>query len=123
MKKEQHTTKMPSNSIKRKKSKPNHKHKLTSSDDNIDADIENKKKIVNTFISKKFWDLYVDIYLLYAFSISYGVFLINTNNNNNVGQIFVVFALVLCTMISFRYYMNMKKETETALKDLEVLFK
>ena len=81
--------------------------------------IEEGKKLIKEYISKKYWSLFLDLFLLFAISIAYGIVLFLTESY--VGQIFLIFAIICCIMISINQYRDMKRDIDVALSDLEII--
>ena len=109
------STNTSSDSVKR----PGSLKKDSRTDDNS---IQKKKKeLINKFIKTKYWDLYLDIFLLFGFSISYSIVLYFTNYLT--GQIFVVFAIICCVLISIDYHETIKNEINKVLRDIDIMLK
>jgi len=84
-------------------------------------ELEAGKEIIRKFIGKKYWSLYLDIFLLFAISMAYSIVLFFTEQI--VGELFFIFAIICCTIISINQYQDMKGDIETALSDLDLIFK
>jgi hypothetical protein len=83
--------------------------------------LETGRKLIKQFVRSKYWGLYFDIFLLFGVSISYGIvlyFLIEL-----LGLVYLVFAIICCLLISVVHYIDMKKDIDIALKDLELIMK
>jgi len=84
-------------------------------------ELEEKKAILNKVINRNYWNLYLDIFLLFALSISYGVVLFFSEQY--FGIIFIVYAIIFCILISMTYYYELEREMNVVMKDLEGLLK
>lgn len=87
----------------------------------VKLELEEKKEILYKVISRNYWNLYLDIFLLFALSIAYGVVLFYTDLY--LGIIYIVFAIIFCILISMTYYFELEREMNVVLKDLEGLLK
>jgi len=83
--------------------------------------LEAGKKLIKEFIGRKHWTLYLDIFLIFAISIGYGFVLYF--QENLLGQIFIIFAIICCSISSINHYRDMKEEIEVALKDLDFILR
>ena len=83
--------------------------------------LEEQKKIVDKFILGLYWNLYIDVFLIFSLTIAYSISLYFIEPY--VAQIFVIFGIICCIIISFNYFINVKKEINKVMKDLEILFK
>ncbi|WP_455391420.1 hypothetical protein [[Eubacterium] cellulosolvens] len=120
--KAQTSTKPPARPTK--KTAPPKKSGVSSSKPSVKvspSDLETGRKLVKQFISGKYWDLYLDIYLMFSLSVGYGIILYFTLDF--LGEIFLVFAIICCILISAIHYTNMKQDIDMALKDLELILK
>jgi hypothetical protein len=80
-----------------------------------------KDEILAMYRKEKGFNLLLDMFLIFAFSISYGVYLIYTEGV--IGMIFMIFAVIFCILIALVHYVDMYEEYENVVKDLEILFK
>lgn len=116
-------TKTKKRSTQSKKSPPNetertNDQKLTEIDE---VKLEAGKKLIKEFIGRKHWNLYLDIFLIFAISIGYGFVLYF--QENLLGQVFIIFAIICCTLSSMNQYKDMKEDIEVALKDLDFILR
>jgi hypothetical protein len=77
--------------------------------------------VINKYISSKYWSLYLDIYLLFSVTISYGIVLYLTDNLT--GIVFIIFAIICCFFTSAYTYQDVKQDISSVLKDLEIMLK
>jgi hypothetical protein len=80
-----------------------------------------KEEILAMYKKEKGFNLLLDMFLIFAFSISYGIYL--TYTEGLIGVMFIVFALIACIIITLVHYVDMHEEYENVVKDLEILFK
>ena len=114
-------SKKPSTKSELSSSQPNQKVHGKIAKDLSEEKLESGRKLIQQFIRSKYWKLYFDIFLLFIISISYGVILYYTIYL--LGIAFLIFAIICCILISFTHYVDMKKDIQVALKDLEILMK
>lgn len=117
-------------SDKSSKSRVHHKHsedreartkKELTTDSDKQQFLEAQKKIIDQYIKKSYWDLYLDLFFLFSLTITYCIILYFTDQI--IAQIFIVFALICCIIIASNYYMDVKLEIEKVIKDLDVLLR
>ena len=84
--------------------------------------LEKKNNILSKFQKDKFATLYLDVFLIYVFSVTYGTYLC-LMTSLVLGLIFLIFSLIFCTLISNLYYLDTKSDIESVMKDLEILFR
>lgn len=109
-------TETTKNERQKTESRRGFKHKIL--DDN---EMEAGQKIIKEYIGGKYWSLYLDIYLLFSVSISYGIVLYLTDNSS--GIVFIIFAIICCVITSIYSYRDVKKDIGLVLKDLEIMLK
>lgn len=121
------TSKSPLPPKARKPSKSSKAHKPLQEDQrkSLDQDkLEVGKKMLKQFLRKKYWSLWLDIFLLFSISITYSFILYFTDEKTKtLGIAFLIFAVICCILISLNHHRDMKQEIEGTLKDLELLLK
>lgn len=80
-----------------------------------------EKELLNKFLTNLYWDLYLDLFLLFSLTIVFSIILIITELN--IGIIFLVFSLICCSIISVNYYTDIKNEIDKVMKDLQFLLR
>jgi len=112
-------------STQEKKSSPNAHETPHMKDKQIaeidEVKLEAGKRLIKEFIGRKHWTLYLDIFLIFAISMSYGFVLYS--QENLLGQAFIIFAIICCTITSINHYRDMKEDIEVALKDLDFILR
>ena len=93
----------------------------TTKDHPKDSMLAQKKLLLNKFVKDRHWNLMVDIFLLFAITVGYGIALYFTEPYISI--IFIVFALICCIIISTNYYNDEKEEITKVINDLEILLK
>ncbi len=84
--------------------------------------LEKKNKILTKFQKDKFATLYLDVFLIYVFSLTYGIYLC-LMTSLVLGLVFLIFSIIFCSMISYIYYTETRNDIESVIKDLEILFR
>ncbi len=93
--------------------------KLSKKEKEVLKALKKKKDILNAFIKNKFWSLHLDTFLLFSLSIAYWIVLIYTDNI--LGVIFIVFALICCSIISIDNYHSINEDLKKITKEFESL--
>lgn len=107
--------KTPSKKIeKTKHAKP----KLDRKDNEI---LKKKEELMNKFLKNKFGSLYLDNFLLFALSLTYGFFLY-IFTTPQIGFTFIIFIIICCSIISWVNYHDLIEDIDSVIKDLEILF-
>jgi hypothetical protein len=83
--------------------------------------IEKSRQLLKKFINRKYGTLYLDIFLLFALSIAFGIIL--SFDEIILGLIFIIFAVICCGITSYFYYSDVKRDIDLTLKDLEIILK
>jgi hypothetical protein len=99
-----------------------------SSSSTIDEEkLETGRRLIKEFKKTKLRTVIIYVILLFSISLVYSFVLYYTLDryidNVLVAQIFILFALVCCSLISMNQYVDMKHDIDTALKDLSIMLK
>jgi len=108
--------------VKRTAKKHDRRARSQAMTENKDNSIhEEQKKIVDQFITGLYWNLYIDLFLIFSLTIAYSISLYFLEPY--IAQIFLIFGIICCSIMSFNYYIDVKNEINKVLKDLEILLK